>query len=310
MFDVTSDNNKRSDVSFLGDGHFASVSGGMLMTAEDWTLGAFEEAYRTGDKDQELRPIEVRAFAEVLLENARLREEMRRLQADLAYVNRGIAPGELAASLAHEIKQPIAAAVSNAEACLQWLSRDQPDLAEMREAATEMVKESRRAAEIMSRIRSLFKKEAITREALDLNQAIIDTVFLIREDADRHRIPVRTELDAELPRVSADSVQLQQVLINLMVNAIEAMEDMGGELTVRSKRSEGGQVLIAVSDLGFGLPAEGIEHIFKAFYTTKPKGTGLGQSISRTIIESHGGRLWATANAGRGATFQFTLPAR
>jgi signal transduction histidine kinase len=280
------------------------------MTAEDWTPGAFEEAYRTGNKDQELRPIEVRAFAEVLLENARLREEMRRLQADLAYVNRGIAPGELAASLAHEIKQPIAAAVSNAEACLQWLSRDQPDLEEMREAATEMVKEARRAAEIMSRIRSLFKKEAIARDALDLNQAIIDTVFLIRQDADRHRIAVRTELDSELPRISADSVQMQQVLINLMVNAIEAMEDMGGELTVRSKRSEGGQVLIAVSDLGFGLPAEGTEHIFEAFYTTKPKGTGLGLSISRTIIESHGGRLWATANAGRGATFQFTLPAR
>jgi signal transduction histidine kinase len=247
---------------------------------------------------------------EARAERQQAEEALRQAQADLARANRVSMFGELTASLGHEIKQPIAAAISNAEACLQWLARDEPDLAEVREAATEMVKEARRAAEIMTRIRSLFKKEAITREALDLNQAIIDTVFLIREDADRHRIPVRTELDADLPRVSADSVQLQQVLINLMVNAIEAMEDMGGELTVRSKRSEGGQVLIAVSDLGFGLPAEGTEHIFEAFYTTKPKGTGLGLSISRTIIESHGGRLWATANAGRGATFQFTLPAR
>jgi signal transduction histidine kinase len=202
----------------------------------------------------------------------------------------------------------MAAAVSNAEACLQWLSREQPDLVEVREAATEMVRETRRAAEIMTRIRSLFKKEDSTRALLDVNEVIADTVSLMWEEADRRSIPVRTELEAELPRVSADRVQLQQVLMNLILNGLEAMNGDRGELIITSQRDEEGRPLISVSDVGMGLPVAERDKIFDAFFTTKPQGTGMGLAISRSIIESHGGRLWATANSGQGATFSFTLP--
>jgi PAS domain S-box-containing protein len=235
------------------------------------------------------------------------REKLRELEANLAHINRVSMMGELTASLGHEIKQPIAAAVSNAEACLLWLTREHPDLAEAREAATEMVKESMRAAEIMTRIRSLFKKEEIKREVVDVNEVIIHTISLIREEADRSSISLRTELDARLPRVSADRVQLQQVLMNLIFNGLEAMKGNRGELFIRSKKDEEGQVLLSVCDAGVGLPVAERDKIFDAFVTTKPQGTGMGLAISRSIIESHGGRLWATANPGQGATFYFTL---
>jgi PAS domain S-box-containing protein len=236
------------------------------------------------------------------------RERLRQIEADLARINRVSMMGELTASLGHEIKQPIAAAVSNAEACLQWLARDKPDLAEVSEAATEMVKEARRAAEIITRVRSLFKKDEIKREVLNLNEVIADTVSLIREEADRRAITVRTELDSEIPRISADRVQLQQVLINLMLNGLEAMKDTEGELIIRSQRNDEGRALISVSDAGAGLPNGASDKIFDAFFTTKPQGTGMGLAISRSIIESHGGRLWASSNRGPGATFYFTLP--
>jgi signal transduction histidine kinase len=234
---------------------------------------------------------------------------LRETQEDLAHINRVSIMGELTASLAHEIKQPIAAAVSNAEACLLWLGRDQPDLAEAREAATEIVKESRRAADIMTRIRSLFKKEAVTRSVLDINEVITDTVPLMRDEVYRHSISMRTELDPELPRISADRVQLQQVFMNLMLNAIEAMKETGGELTIKSQLANDGQLVISVSDTGIGLPADKAGQIFEAFFTTKPQGTGMGLAITRSIIEAHGGRLWATPNSGRGATFLFAVPA-
>jgi PAS domain S-box-containing protein len=235
------------------------------------------------------------------------RERLRQIETDLAHINRVSMMGELTASLAHEIKQPIAAAVSNAEACLQWLARDQPDLVEVREAATEMVKEARRGAEIITRIRSLFKKEEITRAVLDLNEVITDTVYLIRDEADRRLISVQTELDAELPKIAADRVQLQQVLINLMLNGLEAMTGTSGALVIKSQRDEEGRPLISVSDVGMGLPIGEGDKIFDAFFTTKTHGTGMGLAISRTIVESHGGRLWAMANSGQGATFYFTL---
>jgi PAS domain S-box-containing protein len=236
------------------------------------------------------------------------RERLRQIEEDLARINRVSMMGELTASLAHEIKQPIAAAVSNAEACLQWLARDQPDLAEVREAATEMVKEARRTADIVSRTRSLFKKEEMKREIIDLNQVIRDTVFLIREEADRRSISVRIELDAELPRISGDPVQLQQVLINLVLNGLEAMNGTAAELVVRSQRHEEGRPMISVSDAGIGLPVGESDKIFDAFFTTKPQGTGMGLAISRSIVESHGGRLWAAPNPGQGTTFHFTVP--
>ena len=235
------------------------------------------------------------------------RERLRELESNLAHINRLSMMGELTASLGHEIKQPITAVVSNAEACLLWLSREQPDLAEVREAAADMVKEAMRAAETMTRIRSLFQKEEIKREVLDVNEVIAHTVSLIREEADRTSISIRTELAAQLPRISADRVQLQQVLMNLILNGLEAMKRTGGELLITSQWDEKGRPLISVSDVGVGLPGGESEKIFDAFFTTKPQGTGMGLAISRSIVESHGGRLWATANPGRGATFYFTL---
>ena len=236
------------------------------------------------------------------------REKLRQLEADLAHLNRVSTMGEMAASLAHEIKQPITAAVSNAEACLLWLARDQPDLLEMREAATETVKEARRAAEIINQTRSLFQKEVIKREAVDVNEVINEVASLVREEGARYSISLRTEFGTGLPKVSANHVQLQQVLINLMLNGIEAMKDAPGELIIKSQRDEQGRVLISVRDTGVGLPAENADKIFNAFFTTKSQGTGMGLAISRSIVESHGGRLWAQANLGRGATFNFTLP--
>ena len=236
------------------------------------------------------------------------REELHQLETHLAHVNRVSMMGEMAASLAHEIKQPITAAVTNAEACLRWIARDQPDLVEAQEAATETVNEARRAADIITRIRSLFQKEQPKREPLDINEVISEMVSIVREEARRRSISLRTLLSSTLPRVSADRVQLEQVLMNLMLNGIEAMKAMTGELTVKTQRDEQGHVLISVSDIGVGLPAENVAKIFDAFFTTKAQGTGMGLAISRSIIESHGGRIWATANPEKGTTFYCLLP--
>ncbi|WP_035348071.1 PAS domain S-box protein [Edaphobacter aggregans] len=236
------------------------------------------------------------------------RERLRQLEADLAHINRTSMMGELTVSMAHELKQPITAAISNAEACLRWLARDQPDMVEVREAVTEIVKEGRRAADIMTRVRSLFNKEVTKREALDVNEVILEVVSLVRQEAEPYSISLHTELSEDLPKVLADRVQLQQVLMNLMLNGIEAMKHSTGELTITSQQDEYGRALIAVSDTGTGIPAESADKIFDAFFTTKSQGTGMGLAISRSIIESHGGRLWAKANAGLGTTFYFTLP--
>jgi PAS domain S-box-containing protein len=238
------------------------------------------------------------------------RERLRQVQADLAHINRVTTMGELTASLAHEINQPIAAAVTDARTCLRWLAREQPDLGEARESAARMVNAVTRAADIISRLRQLFKKGAPQASLVDVSQVIQEMVVLLRSEASRHSVSILTELSEDLPRVVADRVQLQQVLMNLMLNGIEAMQDTkgGGQLTIRSLRGEGGQLLISVSDTGMGLPPDQADQIFNAFFSTKAQGTGMGLSISRSIIESHGGRLWATSNSGRGATFNFTLP--
>ena len=255
---------------------------------------------------------ETLAFVLDLTERKRAEEERERLrqaQADLAYMSRVITVGELAASLAHEIKQPIAAAVLNAKTCVRWLKRDSPDVTEACEAASRTVRDATRAADIVDRVRSLYRRSTPQRELVDLNEIIQEMILLLHDEANRYSIPIRAELTPSLPKVTADRVQLQQVLMNLMLNGIEAMKDTGGELTVTSNRSEDGQLLISVSDSGVGFPIEESERIFKAFFTTKPQGTGMGLSISRTIVESHSGRLWASANTGRGATFHFSLPA-
>jgi PAS domain S-box-containing protein len=239
------------------------------------------------------------------------RERLRQVQADLARINRATTMGELTASLAHEINQPIAAAVTDARTCLRWLAREQPDIGEARESAARMVKAVTRASDIISRLRQLFKKGAPQTNLVDVSEVIQEMVILLRGEASRYSVSILTDLSVDSPRVMADRVQLQQVLMNLMLNGIEAMHDTKseGNLTIRSLRGEGGQLLISVSDTGVGLPAEQAEQIFNAFFSTKTQGTGMGLSISRSIIESHGGRLWATSNSGRGASFNFTLPA-
>src|ERR1700681_3388475 len=237
------------------------------------------------------------------------RERLRQAQADLAHVNRVTTMGELTASLAHEIKQPIAAAFTNARTCLRWLGCDQPDVAEAREAAARIVKDVTRASDIISSISLQFKKGALQRELVDVNELIREMIVLLRSEANRYSISIRTELVEHLPTVMADRVELQQVFMNLMLNGIDAMKEASGgsRLTIKSE-VEDGQVRISVSDSGVGLSPEQADQIFRPFFTTKDNGTGMGLPISRSIIESHGGRLWAAGAPGRGATFQFTLP--
>jgi C4-dicarboxylate-specific signal transduction histidine kinase len=244
-------------------------------------------------------------------ERKQAEDAFRQAQADLARANRVTSMGELAASLAHEVNQPIAAAVTNANTCLRWLSRDQPDLEEARAAASRIVQDGKRASEIVQRVRQLFKKDTLQREQVNINEIIREMILLLRSEAIKFAISVRVELATDLPDFMGDRVQLQQVLMNLMTNSIDAMKEVDGtrELTIQSQRAEDGQLLISVSDTGVGLPSQQADKIFNSFFTTKTQGTGMGLSISRSIVESHGGRLWAGANSPRGANFYFTLSA-
>jgi PAS domain S-box-containing protein len=237
------------------------------------------------------------------------REALRLAQADLARVNRVTTMGELSASLAHELSQPITASLIDASTCLKWLARDPPDIEEAGAAAMRIVQEGKRAVDIISRIRQLFGKGTSQRELVDVNEIIREMIVVLRGEATQNNILVVTDLAADLPQVMADRVQLQQVLMNLILNGIEAMKDADRtrELAIKSVRAETDQVLVSVNDTGVGLPPEQMEQIFDAFFTTKPHGTGMGLRISRSIIESHGGRLWAADNSPRGASFYFTL---
>jgi C4-dicarboxylate-specific signal transduction histidine kinase len=245
-------------------------------------------------------------------ERKRAEEASRQAQADLAHVSRVTTMGELTASLAHEVNQPIGAAVTNANTCIRWLARDTPNVEEARAAALRSAKDGMRAAEIVSRIRLLFKKGTPQRELVDVNEVIREMIVLLRSEATRYNISVRTELVAELPPVLGDRVQLQQVLMNLMLNGIDAMKDVDGtrELAIKSEQAENKEVVVSVTDSGVGLPPQQADQIFQAFFTTKPHGTGMGLRISRSIVESHGGRVWAAGNSPRGASFYFTLPAK
>jgi PAS domain S-box-containing protein len=233
--------------------------------------------------------------------------QLEQMQSDFAHINRVSMMGELTASLAHEVKQPIASSVINAKTCVRWLRRDVPDIAEACEAASRMVYDATRAADILDRVRSLYRRDSPQRELVDVNEIIREMIVMLQDQANRSSIVIRTECDPGLARIPGDRVQLQQVLMNLMLNGIEAMTDTGGELTVTSKNTAEGPLLISVSDSGVGIAPDRADRIFEAFFTTKPQGTGMGLSISRRIIESHGGRLWASANSERGTTFQFTL---
>jgi signal transduction histidine kinase len=246
-----------------------------------------------------------------ITERTRAEEALRQALTDLARINRVTTMGELTASLAHEINQPITGAIAYANACLRWLDRDKPALDEARAAAANIVKDGRRAAQIISRIRTQFEKGALNREVFGVSEIIRETVGLLRGEAARYNITVQTELATDLPSVVGDRVQLQQVAMNLIVNSFEAMKDVDGtrEMVVRSQRAANEQILVSVSDTGIGVPTQLAEQIFDPFFTTKRHGTGMGLRISRSIVESHGGRLWVASAPGRGATFQFTLPA-
>jgi PAS domain S-box-containing protein len=238
------------------------------------------------------------------------RERLRRLESQLAHTNRLSMLGELTASLAHEINQPIAAAIASAGACLRWLDREQPELERAREAVVRIKEDGKRAADIISGLKAFYKKDGSPqRVLLDINEVVREMLVLLHREAERHAVAMRTELGTDLPAVRADRVQMQQVLMNLMVNAMEAMSESGGELRIRTRAGDGG-VMVSVSDTGEGIPEDKLEQIFNAFVTTKPAGTGMGLAISRTIVESHDGRLWAEANGVRGATFHFTLAAQ
>jgi C4-dicarboxylate-specific signal transduction histidine kinase len=241
----------------------------------------------------------------------RAEDALRQAQGDLARINRVTTMGELAASLAHEISQPISGAITNANVCLRKLESDKPNLDELRTTVTRIGRDARRAAEIVGRIRSQFEKGSARRETLDISEIVRETVALLRDEALRHSISVRTEFAADLPQIIGDRVQLQQVAMNLIVNSIEAMKDVDGirEMVIMSQPADNEQIFVSFSDTGTGLPPQLGEQIFDPFFTTKPHGTGMGLRISRSIIESHGGRLWADSSPGRGATFHLNLPA-
>ena len=245
-----------------------------------------------------------------LSEQKRAEEALHEAQANLAHVSRVTTMGELCASLAHEVNQPITAAVANADACLNWLARDIPNLEKARESAMRIVEDGTRAAEIISRIRLLFKKGTQQRELVDVNEVIQGLIVLLRSQITQYLISVRMELAADLPQVRGDRVQLQQVMMNLMMNSIDAMRDVDGtrELAIKSHRTGNEQLMVCVSDSGVGLPSQQADQIFHAFFTTKPQGIGMGLAICRSIVESHNGRLWAADNSPRGASFHLILP--
>ena len=286
-----------------------------ILSSAGKVLGTFATYYREPHipSSQEHNVIErITHLASIAIERDQGEAVLRQALADLAHVNRVTTMGELTASLAHEVNQPIAAAVTNANTCLRWLTREHPDVEEARAAASRIVKDATRAADIVTKTRMLFKKSTPPRELVDINEIIQEMVLLLRSEAARYNISVRTELAANLPPLMGDRVQLQQVMMNLIVNGIDAMKDVDRvrELAIKSQRGDNDQVLVSVSDTGVGLPKQQADQIFKTFFTTKLQGTGMGLSISRSIVESHEGRLWATDNSSTGASFHFTLPGK
>jgi PAS domain S-box-containing protein len=237
------------------------------------------------------------------------REKLRQLEADLAHINRVNMMGELAAALAHEIKQPIAASITSSNALLRWLAHDPPDLERARATAVRVEEDANRAADVINSLQSFYKRGTpVKRQIVDVKKIIEEMAVLLETEAARFSVTIRTEIDGDTPKLLVDRVQLQQIFMNLMLNAIEAMKDTGGELTIKSRLNPEGWLLVSISDNGVGLPEERKEEIFELFHSTKPQGTGMGLTITRSIVESYGGRVWATNNHGAGASFCFTLP--
>jgi PAS domain S-box-containing protein len=299
------------------------------LTPPEWRAG---DAKRTEEVKLKgtLRPFEKEYFhrdggrVPVLVGVARLEEtgnqavafvvnltERKRVEAELAHANRVATMGELTASIAHEVNQPLAALLTNAETAVRWLSRQPPDLEKARQSIDRTISDGRRAADIVSRIRDFSKKTPLTKRGLEINEAILEIMTLARAAVSEHGVSVQMQLSEGLPPILGDRVQLQQVILNLIMNAIEAMSEVAEgsrALLISTGEAERGAVLVAVGDSGPGLPQAYPERIFDAFYTTKPSGLGMGLSICRSIVEAHGGRLWATPNQPRGAVFYMMLP--
>jgi C4-dicarboxylate-specific signal transduction histidine kinase len=287
---------------------------GVLAVLTSWMSSkrrSAEEGLRQARDELETRvqerTKELRQANEALHERA---EALQKAQTELAHVTRVMTLGELTASIAHEVNQPLAAIVTNGNACLRWLAGATPNLSEARQAVERIIKDSYRASEVIARIRTLVKKTPPRNDWVDLNEVIVEVFALAQNEARRNRVSLKKELKQDLPRVRGDRVQLQQVVLNLIMNGMEAIaksKDGARELFVGSEVADANNVIVTVRDSGEGLDSANFERVFDAFYTTKPEGMGMGLAISRTIIESHGGRLWATANAPKGAVFQFTL---
>jgi len=276
--------------------------GTQVLAASRWAL----------QRDEQGNPVAVLETNNDITERRRAEEALQQVQTELTHVTRVMTLGELTASIAHEVNQPLAAIVTNGNACLRWLGGPQPNLTEGRQAVERIIKDSYRASEVISRIRTLVKKAPPRKDLVDLNEVIREVFTLAQSEARRNRVFLKQQLTEDLPLVHGDRVQLQQVILNLIINGLEAIaknKDGPRELSVTSSTAESGDLLVAVRDSGEGLDAANLDHVFDAFFTTKPDGMGMGLAISRTIIESHGGRLWATSNLPRGAVFQFTIPA-
>ena len=295
----------------------------LVAIAEGQTFFEAETALRTlkGDRLSVLLTIAFPSEADALdcvlvsmmdiTERERMNEALHQAQAELAHVTRVTTLGQLTASIAHEVNQPLAAIVTNGEACLRWLGHDPPQLDEVRGAVENMIDDGMRASEVVSGLRALSKKTEPQRTRLNLNDVIREVIPLVEREVFNHRVSLRLELAPVLAPVLADRIQLQQVVMNLLINAIQAMasvSDRARQLLIRSRQLDGDQVLIEVEDSGIGIAAENMSQLFTAFYTTKLDGMGMGLSICRSLIEAHGGRIWAARNAGPGATFAFTLP--
>jgi PAS domain S-box-containing protein len=294
-----------------------SVHSGRGFAFETRSLRAQDGSYRwhlqqaVALRDSEGKTLKFVGTTTDIDDQKRAEEALRLAQGDLARINRVTTMGELAASLVHELSQPISGAMTNAGTCLRSLEREEPDLDMVRRAVARMARDAQRANETIGRIRAQFEKGTASRQSFDVNEIIPETVVLLRDEAVRHRILVRMELAADLPQIVGDRLQLQQVTMNLILNSIDAMKGVDGirEIIIQSQRAEGEQILVSFRDTGIGIPSQIVERIFDPFFTTKPQGIGMGLRISRSIIESHGGRLWVVSPSGRGATFQFTLPA-
>ena len=265
---------------------------------------------RVSERTAELKDANAALLAR-MEEQRQTEEALQVARTDLTRVARITTIGELTASIAHEVNQPLAAVVANADACVAWLGLEEPNLPEARAAASRAVQGATRASEVITRIRSLIRKGGPEREQVQLNHVIEETIAMVASQAARSDVSVAAELEADLPEVVGDRIQLQQVVLNLMMNAIEAMTgvtDRERRLTLRSELREGSQVCIAVRDEGVGIKPDTMTRLFEPFFTTRAQGIGMGLAISRSIVEAHGGRLWAESVPGQGTEFQFTLP--